>query len=337
MSTALPEPASGLATAAAHPFGAADDTALRARLAAQDGVISAADLRSIGLGPNEVRRLLNSGVVRRVRPGCFVDMQRWSAEPAAGRHLLEARAALCPSAPHAARTRYAASHLTALVAWGLPVLVEDLGPIHVCRLDSGRIRRLPPLLVHGAVDAASVRTRHGLRVVAPALAIVQATRTTGARAGLMAADAALRAGLATGADLSEAVVASRKGAERRMPAACRQVLDLASAASESPGESWTRLVFHGLGLAQPQQQAMILDEHGAFVARVDFLFHKARLIVEFDGAIKYAGADGPAALIAEKRREDRLRQLGFRVVRLTWADLARPAQVAQLLGLGAGR
>ncbi len=37
----------------------------------------------------------------------------------------------------------------------------------------------------------------------------------------------------------------------------------------------------------------------------------------------------------EKRREDALRSLGYRVVRLTWADLTDPRRVRKLLGRGA--
>jgi very-short-patch-repair endonuclease len=94
-----------------------------------------------------------------------------------------------------------------------------------------------------------------------------------------------------------------------------------------------RLVFAGLGLAQPEQQVDIRDERGRFVARVDFLIRERRLVIEFDGATKYAGPDGRAALMAEKRREDELRRLGYRVVRLTWADLFDPARLVALLGL----
>lgn len=91
-------------------------------------------------------------------------------------------------------------------------------------------------------------------------------------------------------------------------------------------------MFAGLGLVQPEQQVEIRDDLGRFVARVDFLFRELNLIVEFDGALKYAGADGREALIAEKRREDALRRLGYRVVRLTWADLHDPERVLRLLG-----
>ena len=51
------------------------------------------------------------------------------------------------------------------------------------------------------------------------------------------------------------------------------------------------------------------------------------VIVEFDGAVKYEGAQGRSALVAEKRREDALRALGYVVVRVTWSDLASPTRV----------
>ena len=45
-------------------------------------------------------------------------------------------------------------------------------------------------------------------------------------------------------------------------------------------------------------------------------------------AIKYApGEEGRRALLAEKRREDDLRGMGFEVVRFTWPDLDRPKVV----------
>ncbi len=47
--------------------------------------------------------------------------------------------------------------------------------------------------------------------------------------------------------------------------------------------------------------------------------------------MKHDGQGGRAALVREKHREDDLRSLGYRVVRLTWADLADPARVMALL------
>jgi very-short-patch-repair endonuclease len=77
-------------------------------------------------------------------------------------------------------------------------------------------------------------------------------------------------------------------------------------------------------------QVRIVDGSGVVVARVDHLVDE-RVVVEFDGLVKYAGAEGRDALAAEKAREDLLRSLGYEVVRLTWADLDRPQRVDALV------
>lgn len=62
---------------------------------------------------------------------------------------------------------------------------------------------------------------------------------------------------------------------------------------------------------------------------MDFWWPDANVIGEFDGLVKYRGTMGQPVevLIAEKRREDRLRALtGATVVRVTWRELDdRPA------------
>jgi hypothetical protein len=96
--------------------------------------------------------------------------------------------------------------------------------------------------------------------------------------------------------------------------------------SESVGESRLRVLLADLGLPAPVLQAEIRDAAGVLVARVDFLLARWGIVIEFDGAVKYAGT-GAEALIAEKRREDRIRDLGYEVVRVVWADLAAPAEL----------
>ena len=78
----------------------------------------------------------------------------------------------------------------------------------------------------------------------------------------------------------------------------------------------------------------------SLVARVDFLVDGTRVVVEFDGKVKYGSGD-PCVLWAEKRREDQLRGLGYVVVRITWADLERAGgrrrPVRAALATAAGR
>jgi very-short-patch-repair endonuclease len=65
----------------------------------------------------------------------------------------------------------------------------------------------------------------------------------------------------------------------------------------------------------------IYDRTG-MIGIVDFLFEMQRTIVEVDGRAKYR--NDPDSLFQEKLREDRLREAGFEVTRLIWAELVGP-------------
>jgi hypothetical protein len=73
------------------------------------------------------------------------------------------------------------------------------------------------------------------------------------------------------------------------------------------------------------------------------LVQPGNLIIEFDGRAKYERcpalgesrlADGDLVW-AEKQREDRLRELGFEVIRLVWPDLSDPRRVLAIRRLQA--
>ena len=87
-------------------------------------------------------------------------------------------------------------------------------------------------------------------------------------------------------------------------------------------------------LEPPPVSLFTLHDDAGFIGRVDLLVG-TRVVVEFDGAVKYDGLDGRRALMEEKRREERLRDAGFRILRVTWRDLADPvtlvARVRSLL------
>jgi very-short-patch-repair endonuclease len=163
--------------------------------------------------------------------------------------------------------------------------------------------------------------------VTPALAILGAAMTGGIETGVVAADAALAAGTTTLSDLQTWL---GQLSRHRDKTHARQAVQLADARSESVGESRARLLLHAIGF-RPTPQVEIRDMQGRLVGRVDFLLERERIIVEFDGLMKYANANGREALAAEKSREDRLRALGYEFVRLTWAELSRPATVERLM------
>jgi hypothetical protein len=98
----------------------------------------------------------------------------------------------------------------------------------------------------------------------------------------------------------------------------------------------SRITFSRIGIPMPEPQFEIVDRDGRSVARTDFGWESRRTVGEFDGKIKYGRPIGPGkkpedAVFREKIREDRIRDLGWEVVRWTWADLDEPRLLATRL------
>lgn len=294
---------------------------VRTALEAHDQVLCSEDLDRLGLGPAAIKSLVAQGVLHRYRRSAFVDGQAWRAAPPWERHALRARAVArslgMPDGP------YLLSHHSALVLHGIGVFaVDDL--VHLVRVDGGRGRKDPTVHVHPPVPpsfaAPPGTTTSGLPTVTVAHACAQVAAASGTEAGLVSADAALREGLTAPALLVQAA----RDVTGKDTSAVGDAMGLADGRSGSAGESRTRWLLHWLGMERPELQAVIRDPSGDLVAITDFLFRDQWTVVEFDGALKY---DTPDDLVAEKLREDRLRELGYEVVRVTWADLEHPARV----------
>ncbi|MFW8745876.1 hypothetical protein, partial [Mesorhizobium japonicum] len=110
----------------------------------------------------------------------------------------------------------------------------------------------------------------------------------------------------------------------------------ADAASGSAGESLSRVAIHRAGLPAPVLQQRF-DDAAGLAGIVDFWWPEAGVIGEFDGVGKYLrdlsgrGRDTAQIVIDEKRREDRLRALGFRVVRWGWRAARSRGELRSLL------
>ncbi|WP_157983825.1 hypothetical protein [Nesterenkonia muleiensis] len=110
--------------------------------------------------------------------------------------------------------------------------------------------------------------------------------------------------------------------------------EFADARSESALESWSRAVIHQLGFAAPSLQREIVLPDGS-LARVDFLWEDEGIIGEADGLAKYrAGGyteDPDAERIREKRRQNALEHLGYKVRRWEMRHLRDPGKLAEIL------
>ena len=218
-----------------------------------------------------------------------------------------------------------ASHGSAVAVLGLPDEEIDWGTVHLMWRSTGtKFRAFSRVHIHELVEHPLLR--HGTTAVDPALAAVQ----VGLRsqlAMLVVADDCLHRHLTTVHALRAAAFAltGQRGVTR-----ARAALPWCDGRHETPGETLTALTLRRLGYAfTPQHDIERIEAPGRHYY-ADFIIDGTNVLVEFDGKAKYDPESSPDAARAnfqEKRREDEIRRLGYRVVRLTRADLARPALV----------
>lgn len=209
---------------------------------------------------------------------------------------------------------------TALLLHDLPVPLSDLSRVHLARRYQASTRLGAGFAIRGAQGELTTTDRHPLLstpepVVPVADAIVRAGLLGPSTAALVAADAAVRAGLTDAPEIARALDVVPQGAKGI--ASVRWALNHLDARHESPGESLTTAVCARLGYELDPQVAI-----GPY--RVDFVVRGTRVVIELDSALKDSDR---ADLVAEKRREDQLRALGYVVVRLMWRDLLDPRRV----------
>jgi hypothetical protein len=230
------------------------------------------------------------------------------------------------------------SHVSAAVVHGLPFWHSEMPAVHITRDRSAKARRGPRLQAHRAVIYQDeVVLVGGLRVTSIARTVVDCARLLPFENGVVLADAALGRGLVGRAELERQL---RRHA--RVPGArsADAVVAFADGRSSGVGTSRSRVLFRAAGLPAPELRFAVpalTDVAGEGHARAesDFAYPGYRVLGEFDGWEEFGRLLGPAppgrrrerVIAAERARHELLIASGWRVVRWTWADLARPAEL----------
>lgn len=298
---------------------------LAARSSVLGGVFTREDALDCGYTDMGLRTLVRSGECRRLARGVY-------AVPIDGQTAEERHRQLVRGLLRRFDGRAAASHHSALVLHGLPAHGVDLSRAHLTTLGQGHGRVRPEFSLHRRVRGVEFDRIQGCPTVPVALASAQTAAEFGSTPGVIAADAALHRKLIVQEDLSKAVgrVANWPGGRE-----AQTMAKLADGRSESVGESRLRLAFHVLRIpVEPQYQIRVGDR---VIARADFRVTGTRLLIEFDGMLKYRGQDGEEAIIREKKREDLVRRHTWDFERFVWDDLDRLSLIAERVREGCRR
>ena len=269
----------------------------------QYGLIGRTQLLELGIGDHSIEHKLASGAFSTVRPKVYrISGTPWSW------HQDVMAACLWGGAGTAA------SHESAARLWELPGF--DQARVEVT---SSRALRGDDLVAHRAqlLDEELV-TIAGIPVTSALRTLMDLGAVTDQKHVNDAVDDALRRRLVTLAELEHAV--TRCGRGKRGSRCFRAAVansDTRVLATESVFEARLLRILKTGGLPLPVPQ-FVIKEDGRFVARVDFAYPAAKVIIE---AESYRWHSSPSALRRNTERFNRLQALGWTVIRVTWADL----------------
>ncbi|MDM7854853.1 hypothetical protein [Cellulomonas alba] len=260
-----------------------------------------------------LRTSVAAGQLIRVGRGIYLGQDSAPGAPPPDPSELRRRAIAHAQGTHRRLTaRHVFSHGTAALLWGLPLwrTPERTSVLVAHSAGRGADRRVQRRV--GLPPETDVVLIDGLPVTSLGRTLVDCALDLAPIDALVVADAALRAG----AQRDEALARLAGRGRRRGIGQAREVVHLADAGAESPGESATRFVVLRDGLPTPVTQAPVATRLGTFWT--DVAWPAFRVALEYDGRVKYAGRED---LVREKRRHDALVEAGYRVLRVTKEDI----------------
>lgn len=276
--------------------------------AAQLGVVTFDQLRSLGMTPRQIDRRVESGFLERVHVGVL----RVRGVPTSyEQRLVGACLAMGPEA--------AASHRAAATLYGL--LRYRQPPVEVTT-NRHRSPEVAGVVVHRLADLHErwIDVVSGVRTTNVARTLVDLGAVASPRTVEAALDRAAGRRLVTHRAVRDAMVAvARKG--RRGVGTVRPLLD--ARIGELPAgvfEARMATLLRGAGLPRATPEFVVTDQHGGFVAVVDFAFPDHRLAIEVDG---YEFHSSVRALADRNARDRLLAAADWLPLHFSWSEIER--------------
>jgi very-short-patch-repair endonuclease/predicted transcriptional regulator of viral defense system len=273
----------------------------------QHGAITLAQLFEIGHTRAAVRHRVASGWLRRMHRGVYLV---GAVEPP----LAPAMAAILACGEDALL-----SHYPAAVLWGLRPPPAHAMHVTVVRRNTRGPRDVHVHRVHHLHPADATR-RDSIPVTSPARTLLDLAAHVNQRDLARAVEEARVSRLASDDSLDEQF--SRYPTHRGKTALHKVILK-EPAFTRSEAERRLLELIRAARLPEPEANARVAG------FEVDFLWRRLKLVVEVDG---YAFHSTRGAFERDRRRDADLQAAGFRVLRLTWRQIAdEPAAVVGLL------
>ena len=295
-------------------------------LADNTGVLLRRDALSHGIDDNALRRLVKRGLLVRVRHGAYALRSIWEAASDRTRHELLSKAVTRQYADHVAL-----SHSSAVIQHGGPTWGLDLSSVHLTHLTGGGRKGAGVIHHHGSCRAQDLTRIDDHWVTSPTRTVLDTASLASPETAVVVASDLMHRGLTSMPEIVQ-MEATRQMWPNSL--GVNVMLHLADGRFESVGECRSAHLCWTQGLPMPIPQWEIYLPDGRLLARVDFAWPEGRLFGEFDGRVKYTRLRRPnetieETVLREKRREEAILELtGWRIIRLTWEDLAHPAATA---------
>jgi hypothetical protein len=279
------------------------------------GVFTSQEALAAGYVVDDIKAALRSGRWVRLRKGVYTTRECVAAADERVRHLLDCVAVLL-----SLQVGPVLSHSSAARLHGLVVPGSGADDVRVTDVDQWR-RGRGYRVARAGLPPGDVVPWLTFGATAVARTLVDCAREWPLLPAVVAMDAALNSGRVRRSELLEAVHSAR---HRAGASDAARACGLSDGRAESPLETEGRLALIAAGLPAPELQVELHDSRG-FLARVDAWYEDAAVAIEFDGRVKYLdprdGRSPGEVLWQEKRREDRVRGVDVRFVRLAKEDL----------------
>ncbi|MFF0719120.1 type IV toxin-antitoxin system AbiEi family antitoxin domain-containing protein [Micromonospora sp. NPDC003816] len=287
-------------------------------LGARSGVVTVEQALSAGFTRGQIRHLVRSGRWVRLARGRFTPSTE--PDPLALRRA-RIRAAVDSLGPEAVAVLGTAAEMHGIAGLRAASEIHVSVPVQCPRPQR---RTDPEIVVHQlTLGSEDVEVLAGVPVTTAVRTVADVILRADRYPAVCVLDSALNKRLLTEADLASipALIAGRRGA-----VAARRHLAETDGRAQSPLETRARLRCVDGGVPPDVLQVEVRDEDGWLLGVGDLGWRRARLIAEADGRGPH---DGPQAIYADRMRQNRLVNAGWRILRFTWSDTLHPDYIPQ--------